>query len=59
MTGKPARPPKRGDMPHALTFFVSADERSAVLRRLRRHGKDRRLALLRALRIRSCHRPLL
>lgn len=39
------------DLPHALTFFLSSDERAAVLRALRRRDKDRSRALLRALRL--------
>lgn len=38
-------------LPHALTFFVSAEDRRAVLAKLRRIEKDRARALLRALKI--------
>jgi len=45
--------PSRDRLPHALTFFLTEDERRKVLRRLRRIDKDRARALLRALRIRE------
>ncbi|MFI4898192.1 MAG: hypothetical protein ACIARR_10235 [Phycisphaerales bacterium JB059] len=38
-----------GSLPHALTFFLSVDERRAVVRRLRRVDRDRTRALLRLL----------
>ena len=57
MKQKPARPPRFGAMPHALTFYVTADERAAVLRTLRRYGRDRRPALLRALRVEAYGGP--
>lgn len=42
----------REDLPHALTFFLTASQRRAVLARLRRHNAhDRADALLRALRL--------
>ncbi|RMH26167.1 MAG: hypothetical protein D6693_07605 [Planctomycetota bacterium] len=47
----PAPPPDPDALPTSLTFFLSMDERSRVLARLRRRGRDRRLALLAALRI--------
>lgn len=46
------KPREGGDpdaLPHALTFFLSAAERRAVLRALRRFERDRARALLRAL----------
>lgn len=43
--------PARGSLPHALTFFLTEDERREVLRKLRRIDKDRARALLRALRL--------
>lgn len=45
----PRSAPARDDLPHALTFFLSAGERERVLRRLRRHGPDRTAALRAAL----------
>jgi hypothetical protein len=38
-----------GGRSRPLTFFVSAEERSAVLKRLGRLDRDRRRALLKAL----------
>lgn len=46
---RPAPPPRYGSLPHALTFFLTADERSAVLSALRPFAADRAAALLRAL----------
>lgn len=43
--------PDAGDLPHPLTFFLSADDRALVLRALRRRDRHRSTALLRALRI--------
>jgi hypothetical protein len=48
----PATPPEAGRMPHGLTFFLESRERARVLRALRRFDRDRRTALLRALRVR-------
>lgn len=45
--------PSRDQLPHALTFFLTEDERRRVLRRLRQIDKDRARALLKSLRIRS------
>ncbi|MDX2116467.1 MAG: hypothetical protein SFZ24_12730 [Planctomycetota bacterium] len=47
----PATPPAAGTLPTTLTFFLTVDERREVLRALRRVGRDRARALLRALRI--------
>ena len=47
-----ANTPTGGHLPHALTFFLTEDERRKVLRRLRRIDRDRARALLKALRIR-------
>jgi len=44
-------------LPTALTFFLSMDERSRVLERLKRRGRDRRLALLAALRLEPTPEP--
>lgn len=41
----PARP-RRGDLPHALTFFLTADQRRRVLARLRQLHSSRERALL-------------
>jgi hypothetical protein len=38
-----------GALPHALTFFLSAEQRRAVVRKLRRVDRDRARALLRVL----------
>ncbi|MEM7755802.1 MAG: hypothetical protein AAF297_09230 [Planctomycetota bacterium] len=38
-----------GERVRPLTVFVTADERAAVVKRLRRVHRDRRVALLRAL----------
>jgi hypothetical protein len=40
-----------GDLPHALTFFLTSAQRTEVLRVLKRRDKNRSAALLRALRI--------
>ncbi len=45
----PREAPDPSVQPHALTVFVTAGERSRVLAALRKHGVDRRLALLKAL----------
>jgi len=45
----PERPSPEGELPHALTLFLTRDQRRAVLRRLREVDKDRARALLRAL----------
>jgi len=42
----PAPAPDARDLPHALTFFLTARERAAVLRALRRVHHDRGRALL-------------
>ncbi|MEZ6242704.1 MAG: hypothetical protein R3B57_06635 [Phycisphaerales bacterium] len=38
-----------GELPHALTFFLTSAQRTAVLRALRRVDEDRARALLRVL----------
>ncbi len=43
--------PAKGDLPHALTFFLTRAQRAAALRALKRCDKDRAAALLKALRI--------
>ncbi len=43
--------PDAGELPHALTFFLSAAQRRAVLAGLKRIDGDRARALLRALKI--------
>lgn len=43
------RPRAPHDLPHALTFFMTATERAAVLAALRERGGDRVQALLDAL----------
>ena len=48
---KPSPAPPVGDLPTSLTIFLSMDERRAVLASLRRRHRDRRRALLIALRI--------
>jgi hypothetical protein len=45
------RQPDGVSLPHPVTFFLSPQERSKVLTKLRRHDKDRRRALLKALRL--------
>jgi len=47
----PADPPDADALPQPLTFFLTAAQRRAVLRRLRRRDADRAVALLRTLRI--------
>jgi len=49
----PAQPKPIEQLPHALTFFLTTDERRRVLAELKRHHRDRRAALLKALRIES------
>ena len=54
MTHKTSVPPPQpapDDLPHALTFYLTARERQQVLRTLRRFGRKRAQALLRALRV--------
>lgn len=46
---EPGTPVRSDDLPHALTFFLTKAQRRAVLRALGRHGRDRAVALLRAL----------
>lgn len=46
---RPAPPPEPGVLPRTLTFALTADERAAVLRVLRRYASDRSLALRMAL----------
>ena len=41
--------PTGADPPHALTFFLTEDQRTKVLAKLRRHGRRRAEALVRAL----------
>ena len=48
---KPTNACARGDLPHALTFFLTSAQRTAALRALKRRDKDRAAALLKALRI--------
>lgn len=45
----PASPTPEGELPHPLTFFLTAAERRAVLAVLTPHGHRRAAALLRAL----------
>lgn len=45
----PASPIAPGELPHALTVFLSARERRLVLRALRHHHVDRSAGLLAAL----------
>ncbi len=47
----PAVAPDAGELPHALTFFLTGAQRAAVLRALRRVDADRARALLRVLRV--------
>ena len=47
----PAAPPDPATLPTTLTLFLAMDERARVLKKLARHSRDRRLALLRALRV--------
>lgn len=49
--GVPAPAPAggQGELPHALTFFLTGGQRAAVVRALRRIDRDRVRALLRAL----------
>ena len=49
--GKPTKACAKGDLPHALTFFLTAAQRTEALRALKRRDKDRATALLKALRI--------
>jgi len=49
---KPAPPPNPDDLPHPVTFFLTAGERRRVLRALRTIHADRAAALLKALSIR-------
>lgn len=46
---KPRPAPARRDLPHALTFFVSAGDRERILKKLRRYGPDRTAGLRAAL----------
>jgi hypothetical protein len=46
---EPRPPVDPAALPHALTFFLTARQRAAVLRRLKRFDADRRTALLAAL----------
>ena len=46
---EPAPPPPLGALPHPLTFFLTADERTAVLGALRKRGAHRSRALCKAL----------
>lgn len=48
-TPKPATPTAPGDLPEAVTVFVTRSERTLVLRALRSIDPDRSEALLRAL----------
>jgi hypothetical protein len=50
--GPPATPPSEDTLPFPVTFFVTAGQRRAILRRLRRVDPNRTRALLRALRVR-------
>ncbi len=45
----PAPPAPEGDLPRVLCFALTAGERAAVLRVLRRYGPDRSCALKAAL----------
>lgn len=47
----PAPPPDAEELPTALTFFLSVEERRRVLRKLKRLGKNRSASLLCALKI--------
>ncbi|MEM8834288.1 MAG: hypothetical protein AAGD00_00575 [Planctomycetota bacterium] len=53
---QPAPAPEPGTLPQPLTFFLTVDERRAVLRALRRMHTDRRRGLLVALRISPAER---
>ncbi len=52
-------PPDPANLPHAITFFTTARERSAILKALRRLAPDRRTALCKSLGIRcdQANRP--
>ncbi|MFG0275081.1 MAG: hypothetical protein ACF8QF_08490 [Phycisphaerales bacterium] len=39
------------NLPHPVTFYLTAEERRALLKKLRRHDADRTRALLAALKI--------
>lgn len=48
---KRCAPCAKGDLPHALTFFLTSAQRTEVLRALKRRDNNRAAALLKALRI--------
>lgn len=48
---QPGCPTPHADLPHALTFFLTAGQRRAVLRALAPYKQCRAVALLRALKI--------
>lgn len=50
---QPKQARAEGALPHALTFFLTSDQRRAVLRTLNAHHRDRAMALLSALRVES------
>ena len=52
----PADPPDERSLERPLTFFLTARDRAAVLRRLRATGPDRARALLDALGLRTTGR---
>lgn len=49
---QPHPPPNPEALPHPITFFTTARERSAILKALRRLAPDRRTALCKSLGIR-------
>ncbi len=50
---QPHPPPNPDALPHPITFFTTARERSAILKALRRLSPDRRTALCKSLGIKA------
>jgi hypothetical protein len=50
---QPHPPPSPDALPHPITFFTTARERSAILKALRRLAPDRRTALCKSLGIKT------
>lgn len=49
----PAPAPDQSTLPTSLTFFLPVQDRQRILKKLKRFNSDRRLALLRALKLDS------
>lgn len=54
---QPAPPPDHASLPHPLTFFLTAHERTRVLKALKKFNQNRSAALMQLVDTRSARQP--